>query len=110
MSQTRFGWGLDRDPLVEQARTRYFVEIFFCGHRIDGPVVMSLAIGSDEDLNQAVREAALANNRDEVKALFRYTIRIYEYRERGGRPKRGARIMDFVPRGEEGGHSVGHAA
>ena len=112
MSPTRFGFGgFDRDPLAMHVRQRYFVEIFFCGYRIDGPVVMSLAIASDDDLTEAVKEAALANVRDEVKALFRYSIRIYEYREHKGRPRKGGRIMDFVPRGEEGElNGVGHAA
>lgn len=111
MSESRFGWGFDRDPLAPHVRKRYFVEIFFCGHRIDGPTVTSLAIESDEDLTAAVREAALTNNGDQVKALFRYSIRIYEYKVRGDRVRKGSRIMDYVPRGEEGGEGVvGHAA
>jgi hypothetical protein len=84
-------------------RQRYFVEIYFWGRRLDAPYVTSVALASDEDLNELAKEAAMSNNQDEVKALFRYLVRIYEYRETDRGPKRGARIMDYVPRGEEGG-------
>ncbi len=111
MSRTGRPWGFGgRDPLVPHARQRYFVEVYFWGRRLDGPYATSIALASDEDLNQVALEAALSNNDDEVKALFRYLIRIYEYREgKDGRPRRGPRIIDYVPRGEEGGVH-GHAA
>ncbi len=104
MSRTGRPWGrADRDPLAMHVRQRYFVETYFGGHRLDGPYVTSVALANDEDLNELAREAAMSNDRDEVKVLFRYLVRIYEYRETGRGPRRGSRIMDFVPRGEEGG-------
>lgn len=110
MSRTGRPWGLtNRDPLAMHMRQRYFVETYFWGRRLDGPYVTSVALADDEDLNELAKEAALSNNQDEVKALFRYLVRIYEYREDKHGPRRGRRIMDYVPRGEEGGIS-GHAA
>lgn len=104
MSRTGRPWGFGRrDPLAMNMRQRYFVETYFWGRRLDGPYVTSVALASDEDLNELAKEAAMSNNQDEVKALFRYLVRIYEYRETDRGPKRGTRIMDYVPRGEEGG-------
>lgn len=110
MSKTGRPWGLgSRDPLAMHVRQRYYVETYFSGRRLDEPYVTSVALASDEDLDGLAREAALTNADDEVKVLFRYLIRIYEYSETARGPKRGRRIMDYVPRGEEGGLH-GHAA
>jgi hypothetical protein len=111
MSRTGRPWGSrERDPLAPHVRRRYFVEVYFAGRRVDGPYATSVALESDEDLDQLAQEAANSNEFDEVKVPYRYLIRIYEYRlGRDEKPRRGPRIIDYVPRGEEGGVH-GHAA
>lgn len=97
-----------RDPLARHVRQPYFVEVYFRGRRLDNAFLTQLALTDFEDLDGALRDAMLANEQDEVKAIFRYLLRVYKCRYgRDGEPRRGGRIMDYVPRGEEGGHG-GH--
>lgn len=92
------------DPLTPHVRKLHFVEIFFRGRRLDAPFVTEVAVGDYSDLRELIHEAALANELDEVKALYRYMARVYEYKNHPRRgPVRGPRIVDYVPRGEEGG-------
>lgn len=93
----------EQDPMVAHVRTPHFVEIYFRGRRLDDAFVTEVAVANMADLRQLVEEAANSNDADTVKAPYRYLVRVYEYRlDRHRNPRRGRRIMDYVPRGEEG--------
>lgn len=93
------------DPLASHVRQWYFAEIFFRGRRLENAVLIRLTLSDHEDMDGALREAMLANEQDEVKALFRYLLRVYKCRfDRNNEPHKGGRIIDYVPRGEEGKH------
>lgn len=99
------------DPLAAMVRRRHFVEIWWCGKRIEGPVVMNVAYGSDEDMLELVKAAAAVNEDDAVKAPFRYMVRLYGYHQGRTKPRVGGRVMDYVPReGEEEIRGYGYAA
>jgi|SRR6188508_254354 len=101
----------EEDPLLHHTRQPHFVEIFFRGRRLDQPFVTEVAIGNYGDLRELAVEAARANEADPVKDPARYLVRVYEHRIAKSGPRRGARVVDYVPRTEEGGpHGYTHAA
>lgn len=92
------------DPLAGMTRARCYVEVYFRNHKLDDAFVTEVAWGDSEDLTRLAREAMLANEADDLKAVFRYCVRVYEYEiGRGDKPRKGARIIDYIPRQEEGG-------
>lgn len=93
------------DPLVGHVRQPYFVEVYFRRRRLDNAFLTQIALDDFDDLDGVAREAMMSNEGDVPKKLYRYLVRVYECRyNREGKPRRGHRITDYIPRDEEGGH------